>query len=165
MISVWLTPSVEDEAYLQNIINQLAEVYETPVFPPHCTLFSYEKQNNEIVRTLIKMVGQETAPIMVYKSGLKHTDQYWKTVFIELEVHPELAHLQQSIASKIPNSTPYQFLPHISLIYKEMPNEQKENIIRKLSVKKSFKMDKLLVVKTGPIVQEWESIIEVQLYD
>jgi len=96
-------------------------------------------------------------------NGLNHTMNIWKTVFIELEDSPELLDLQQNIVSSIPNLKPYSFEPHISLIYKEMPMEKKEKIIRNLAVRNSYKMDKIIAMKTGPNVDQWEKVMEVSL--
>jgi hypothetical protein len=65
--------------------------------------------------------------------------------------------------SQFPSASPYEFLPHISLIYKEMLEEQKEDIIRNLSVRNSYKMDKIIAMRTGQNVDQWENITEVQL--
>jgi len=163
VISIWLTPAKEDAAYLQNIINELASVYRAPVFSPHMTLFSPVDLNVKELQSVITNVAQEITPLFVTMSGLNQTNNIWKTVFIELEKSPELIQLQQKVVSKIPDPNPYSFLPHISLIYKEMPDEQKEEIIRNLSVRNSYKMDKIITMRTGPNVDQWENITEVQL--
>ena len=163
MISIWLTPAKVDAAYLQNIINELASVYRTLVFSPHMTLFSPVDTNVKELQSVITNVAQKITPLFVTMSGLNHTNNIWKTVFIELEKSPELIQLQQKVVSKIPDPNPYEFLPHISLIYKEMPDEKKEVIIRNLAVRNSYKMDKIIVMRTGPNVDQWENITEVQL--
>lgn len=56
----------------------------------------------------------------------------------------------------------YDFMPHISLIYKEMSTERKKEIIEKLFLKNSYKMDKISVVETGSDVMNWKNIIEIK---
>ena len=163
MISLWLTPSEEDESYLQNIINDLASEYQAPVFSPHLTLYSPTDLSKDVLRDRITSVAERTNKLYVTMNGLNHTMNIWKTVFIELEDSPELLDLQQNIVSSIPNLKPYSFSPHISLIYKEMPMEKKEKIIRNLAVRNSYKMDKIIAMKTGPNVEQWEKVMEVSL--
>ena len=163
MISLWLTPSEEDESYLQNIINDLASEYQAPVFSPHLTLYSPTDLSKDVLRDRITSVAERTNKLYVTMNGLNHTMNIWKTVFIELEDSPELLDLQQNIVSSIPNLKPYSFEPHISLIYKEMPMEKKEKIIRNLAVRNSYKMDKIIAMKTGPNVDQWEKVMEVSL--
>ena len=163
MISIWLTPAKEDAAYLQNIINELTSVYRAPVFSPHMTLLSPVDLNVNELGSVLTNVAQEITPLFVTMSSLNHTNNIWKTVFIEMEESLELVHLQQGLVSQFPSASPYEFLPHISLIYKEMLEEQKEDIIRNLSVRNSYKMDKIIVMRTGPNVDQWEKVLEVKL--
>jgi len=47
LISIWLTPVEEDGNHLQKLIQELAEEYEAPIFPPHCTLYSPSDLNSQ----------------------------------------------------------------------------------------------------------------------
>jgi len=163
VISLWLTPSEDDRAYLQNIINDLASEYQAPVFPPHLTLYSPTNLSKDALKDIIEPITENTQAIFVTMHRLSQTTNIWKTIFIELEGAPDLTQLQQNIISSLSDPNPYFFEPHISLIYKEMPVEQKEEIIRNLTVRNSFKMDKITAVRTGPNVAEWEQVIEVSL--
>jgi 2'-5' RNA ligase len=100
----------------------------------------------------------------VKKSAISHTENIWKTIFIELLGSPELEQLQQAVISQFPKAQPYEFLPHISLLYKEMPDKKKEDIIRNLQVKNSFKMDKIAAVRTGPNVDNWATVVEIPIH-
>lgn len=163
MISIWLTPVAEDTAYLQEIINELSSAYEAPIFAPHMTLYSPTNLSKEALTDIIKPIADDTEKLYVTMSGLARTNTIWKTVFIELESSPEFMQLQQAIVSSLPDPKPYSFEPHISLIYKEMTDEQKEEIIRNLTVRNSYKMDKITAMRTGPNVEEWEHLMEISL--
>ena len=69
--------------------------------------------------------------------------------------------MQQRIVNQFSSAPPYEFLPHISLIYKEMAIELKEEIIQELTVRNSCKMDKIIAMKTGPNVEQWKKVAEV----
>ena len=69
--------------------------------------------------------------------------------------------MQQRIVNQFLSAPPYEFLPHISLIYKEMAIELKEEIIQELTVRNSCKMDKIIAMKTGPNVEQWKKVAEV----
>ena len=164
MISIWLTPAKEDSAYLQEIVNELASEYQAPVFSPHCTLYSpIDLEVNELDKILEK-AGEKLGSLYVTMDKLDHTTNIWKTVFIELEKSLELSNLQHSLVSLIPDPKPYEFLPHISLIYKKMTAEQQEEIIINLAVRNSYKMDRIIAMKTGPDVKHWEKVAEVQFH-
>ena len=42
-----------------------------------------------------------------------------------------------------------------------MTAEQQEEIIHNLAVRNSYKMDRIVAMKTGPDVKHWEKIAEV----
>jgi len=127
------------------------------------TLFSPTDLSKESLIDLLAPIAENTQSLYVTMQGLAHTTNIWKTVFIELEETPELTQIQRSIVSAIPDPNPYYFEPHISLIYKEMTVEEKEEIIRNLAVRNSYKMDKITAMRTGPNVEEWEKVMEVSL--
>jgi len=161
VISIWLTPAEEDAAFLQEIINELAHEFKAPVFSPHMTLMSPVDLNENELHSVLSNVSKEFAPLYVTLAGINHSPNIWKTVFIELEESPELIALQQRIVNQFSSAPPYEFLPHISLIYKEMAIELKEEIIQELTVRNSCKMDKIIAMKTGPNVEQWKKVAEV----
>ena len=164
MISIWLTPAKEDSAYLQEIVNELASEYQAPNFSPHCTLYSPTDLEAHELDKILEKAGEKFGSLYVTMDKLDHTTNIWKTVFIELEKSLELSNLQHSLVSLIPDPKPYEFLPHISLIYKKMTAEQQEEIIINLAVRNSYKMDRIIAMKTGPDVKHWEKIAEVRFH-
>ena len=164
MISIWLTSAKEDSAYLQEIVNELASEYQAPVFSPHCTLYSPTDLEAHELDKILEKAGENFGSLYVTMDKLDHTTNIWKTVFIELEKSLELSNLQHSLVSLIPDPKPYEFLPHISLIYKKMTAEQQEQIIRNLAVRNSYKIDRITAMKTGPDVEHWEKIAEVRFH-
>ena len=164
MTSIWLIPTPEDAQYLQAIINNLAATYQAPVFSPHCTLYSSTDLHPVELKQILERSAEDTISFVVDKEKINHTENIWKTVFIELIRSPELEQLQQAVISQFPEGQPYEFLPHISLIYKKMPGKQKEDIIRNLHVKNYFKMNKIAAIRTEPNVDNWETVVEIPFH-
>ena len=164
MVSIWLIPAPEDAQYLQAIINNLAATYQAPVFNTHCTLYSPTDLPAAEVKKILERSAKNMKSFYVKKATISHTENIWKTIFIELLRSPELEQLQQAVISQFPKGQPYEFLPHISLLYKEIPDKKKEDIIRNLQVKNSFKMDKIAAVRTGPNVDNWATVVEIPFH-
>ena len=53
MISIWLCPDYNNELYLQNVINCLSDIHNSPRFSPHCTLVSGIKSNKHELENII----------------------------------------------------------------------------------------------------------------
>jgi 2'-5' RNA ligase len=164
LVSIWLIPAPEDAQYLQAIINNLADTYQAPVFNTHCTLYSPTDLPAAEVKQILERSAKNMKSFYVEKATISHTENIWKTIFIELLRSPELEQLQQAVISQFPNGQPYEFLPHISLLYKEMSDKKKEDIIRNLQVKNSFKMDKIAAMRTGPNVDNWATVVEIPFH-
>ena len=164
MVSIWLIPAPADAQYLQGIINKLAATYQAPVFNTHCTLYSPTDLPALEIKKILEQSANNMESFYVKKATISHTENIWKTIFIELLRSPELEQLQQAVISQFPNGQPYEFLPHISLLYKEMSDKKKEDIIRNLQVKNSFKMDKIAAVRTGPNVDNWATVVEIPFH-
>ena len=164
MISIWLIPAREDAQYIQVIIDNLSINYQAPVFSPHCTLYSPIDLPKAELKKILERSAKNMKSFYVKNIMISHTEDLWKTIFIELLGSPELEQLQQAVISQFPKAKPYEFLPHISLLYKEMPDKKKDIIIRNLQVKNSFKMDKIAAVQTGPNVDNWEKVVEIPFH-
>ena len=164
MVSIWLIPAPKDAQYIQAIINNLAATYQAPVFDAHCTLYSPTDLPETEVKQILKRSAKNMKSFYVKKSAISHMENIWKTIFIELLGSPELKQLQQAVISQFPKAQPYEFLPHISLLYKEIPDKKKEDIIRNLQVKNSFKMDKIAAMRTGPNVDNWATVVEIPFH-
>ena len=164
MVSIWLIPAPADAQYLQGIINNLAATYQAPVFNTHCTLYSPTDLPALEIKKILEQSANNMESFYVKKATISHTENIWKTIFIELLSSPELEQLQQAVINQFPNGQSYEFLPHISLLYKEIPDKKKEDIIRNLQVKNSFKMDKIAAVRTGPNVDNWATVVEIPFH-
>ena len=164
MISIWLIPAREDAQYIQAIINNLSTNYQAPVFSPHCTLYSSIDLPKAELNKILERSAKNMKSFYVKNIMISHTEDLWKTIFIELLRSSELEQLQQEVISQFQVEQPYKFSPHISLLYKELPDKKKENIIRNLQVKNSFKMDKIAAVRTGPNVDNWETVVEIPFH-
>ena len=164
MISIWLIPAREDAQYIQVIIDNLSINYQAPVFSPHCTLYSPIDLPKAELKKILERSAKNMKSFYVKKTMISHTEYIWKTIFIDLLRSSELEQLHQEVISQFQVEQPYKFSPHISLLYKKIPDKKKEDIIRNLQVKNSFKMDKIAAVRTGPNVDNWETVVEIPFH-
>jgi len=164
LISIWLIPAREDAQYIQVIIDNLSINYQAPVFSPHCTLYSPIDLPKAELKKILERSAKNMKSFYVKNIMISHTEDLWKTIFIELLRSSELEQLQQEVISQFQVEQPYKFSPHISLLYKEISDKIKEDIIRNLQVKNSFKMDKIAAVRTGPNVDNWETVVEIPFH-
>ncbi|MFL3028001.1 MAG: hypothetical protein ACJZ1O_06905 [Candidatus Neomarinimicrobiota bacterium] len=164
MISIWLCPDSKDKLYLQNIINHLSDIHNSVPFFPHCTLLSGIKLNTSELTTILDKSIDNMGPIIVESKRISYTNIFWKTLFIELSVSKDLISLQKNIFKQIKSNIKYKFEPHISLIYKIMPEYIKKEIIHSLHLQNTYKMNKVMAVRTDQNIVDWKIVAERDLY-
>lgn len=171
LLSVWLVPAKNDNVYLGNIINNLGKEYGSPTFDPHLTLFGNINIETEELKEAIDRVSNKIKPFKIKKTAISQSELFFKTVFIEFELNEELKNLFIALSRKTDNRDIATFKPHISLIYKTMPKEEKLKIIEKLDIKDEFLIDKVVVnaPKKGDKdflnIESWRALYEKKLND
>jgi len=151
LLSVWLVPAKDDEAYLSKIITDLGAEYNAPLFTPHLTLFGNIDIGLDKLKNVLNEIFADTKAFAIKKTVIGQSEAFFKTVFIEFELNEKLKKLYLTLAEKTDKKDISTFKPHISLIYKTMPKEEKLRTIEKLNIKDEFLIDKIVVnaPKTG----------------
>ena len=117
MFSIWLVPSMEDSDYLNKIITKLSNIYNTPLFMPHCTLWSKVKLAQSQLCSIIETSIKGIKPFSIKVTGSAYSQSYSKTLFLNLEKNKLIYLLYDRIQNELSNNFHDQFDPHISLIY------------------------------------------------
>lgn len=169
LLSVWLVPKDKDRNYLQNIIQNLAKENSSPSFTPHLTLIPGTNMKlNDLIK-IIDKVFEKTNTFKIQKTKVSQSELFFKTVFIEFELNENLKTLFNNLTEKIDKRSIEDFKPHISLIYKKMPENEKINIINNLSVKNDFVIDKVVINAPGIgqndflDISSWRNVYEKNL--
>ena len=164
MYSIWVTPANKDRQYLSQIIQKLSNTFNTREFHPHCTLWGRVDLSLKHLISVVKYSSQGIVSFTVKRKKIDYSKSYNKTLFIQLHVHKSLSLLQQRIRNELGENYYYQFDPHISLIYKDgMSENEKLNIIGSLTIKNTFKMENIMINKTGDQIEEWKVVYKQKL--
>ncbi len=150
LFSVWLVPEVKDRGYLQNIIDGLAKDYNSPVFIPHMTLAGDVRLSIDEIKSTVEEIFGNTKPFKIKKTRINQSELFFKTVFIEFELDDNLKNLYSLFSEKIKKDGLSTFKPHISLIYKIMPGEEKLKIIEKLNIKDEYTIESVFINAPKP---------------
>jgi hypothetical protein len=148
---LWLVPGEPARAFFRATIQRLAQELNAPVFEPHLTLgFGSPEQVQEI----------DTAAIKLPVSGLAWSEQFTKTLFLRCRLTAPLAQLRSSLGMES-----LGFDPHLSLLYRTMPVEEKESRAATITVPfPSVTFDRVVAVrcpaetKSRDDVEKWEEV-------
>ncbi len=160
MHAIWLTFSKSDREYLKNIIDKISEEHQAPKFEPHITIYGLVDSEISLIETIAKEITLNQNSFLVKKSEILQSDELWKTVFIELKTSQQLESTHKKFKKYFEKISKYEFDPHISLIYKILPIEERIKIINKLNIKKEFVVSKLAIQKFFPDIEKWKIVKE-----
>ena len=163
MYAIWLTFSKNDRDFLKSVIDKISEKYNAPKFEPHITIYGLLNSKMSLIDSVIKEVSQNSNSFLVKKSEILQSDVLWKTVYIELEMNQQLKIIHNSLKKYFEKILKYEFSPHISLIYKILPIEEKIKIINELNIKNEFRVDKIVIQEFSPDIEKWEIIKKYDL--
>lgn len=144
-LSIWLVPQKEDEKYLSEIISDLGIEYDAPLFTPHLTLLGNLNIELNKLKNILDEVFANKKAFSIKKTIINHSEEFFKTIFIEFELNNDLKNLFIEVSNKTDNRDIATFKPHISLIYKTMPVDEKLKIIERLKIKEDFLIDKIYI--------------------
>ena len=162
MFAIWLLPNKEDTQFLETIINNLSQEFNTPKFLPHITVYGLVNTDLSIVEDAVKNSIDEIEPFIVKKSGIGYSDDMWKTLFINITSNTELHLINSKLGNKLDKYVQYEFSPHISLMYKKMKKTEKMKILESLRIKNEFVIKKIAIQKFSKKIHEWKI---VRVYD
>lgn len=163
LISIWLLPSEEDENYFKSIIDDLGQKYQAPSFTPHLTIYGDVTAEPEVAYQATKDSIQEIQPFTLSGDKLNYTDLFFKTVVVEIQENPILTIIYRRLKDKLGQYGEYGLKPHLSLIYKELSEEKKQEIIRGVNVKKDFTVNRIVVAMPGNLEKGWYDIEKWQV--
>ncbi len=148
--AVWLIPAPSDRRWLSKVIQDYAAEYSTPVFEPHVTLYSGEVQSSENLQAIVSESIALAPPITLEVMGLNYTADFFKTGFIAFASVERLSQLSCAIRDRLSAPKEYLLDPHLSLIYKDIPIEQKRLAMLRFIVSvQTITFDTVKVVRPG----------------
>jgi 2'-5' RNA ligase len=147
--SVWLQPDDAARGQFAALIHALAAEFDAPVFEPHITLFAGAGRSPPL-----RTIAADLSSLELTTDGTAHTPQLFKTVFARIVSSQALRALAARSAASGPNS--YVFEPHLSLIYKVLPERTRAQVADKIALPAAFSCDAVcLVVPSGA---GWEDV-------
>ena len=163
MFAVWLLFGKEDTRYLENIIKDLAAQHNSPFFMPHLTVYGLVDTNLETLDNLILESIKDIKPFLVEKYSISYSDDFWKTLFIEIKQNLHLNSINEKLKNGLLKFSDYEFLPHISIVYKKMTQNEQKFIAQNINVKNDFLVSKIVIHEFSNNVEEWKIIKEYDL--
>jgi 2'-5' RNA ligase len=152
--SLWLMPTGEVRQRLAGAILDLSREYAAPAFEPHVTLAGGIVGSVREVAAKMRDLARRIPPFPVRLAEVDGLDDYFRCLFVRVATtHPlmeankagrEAFHLRQQPT----------FMPHLSLLYGDLPSNVKGRIIaslgRRLELEFKVRSLHLYLIKGAP---------------
>ena len=163
MYAIWLLFEKNDNKYLSKIIKNLSEKYDAPQFLPHITTYGIVDAELTTIEKAVRGSINNLKPFVVNKLGEGYSDYFWETLFIEIKPNYELNLINTRLSDRLSRYTNYEFLPHISLVYKKMSSSEKKKIISNMNIKNEFTIASIAIQQFSENVGEWKIVKDFKL--
>ena len=158
MFAVWYLFDKDDEDYLFEIITNLAKKYDAPSFIPHITAYGLLNIDLKTLDDEILESIQGVKSFSVETNTINFSDNLWKTLFVEILPNKHLVKINNNLTKNLSQFSKYEFLPHISLLYKNMEKNQKQFLAESLVMKKNFKIIGMGIQQFSENIKEWKLV-------
>lgn len=160
----WLVPEKETCQKLAQIINSLAKQTQSPPFEPHLTLYFGAYTSHNTVQNIAQELSQATSPIALQVAGIKKTPAIFKSLFIQFLADNNLFDMVNHIEQHLNPPENFHLDPHLSLMYADLSDSQKQTMIDNLTVNlATIVFDSLKLVTPNPVTQDWGDIVGWQI--
>lgn len=159
--TLWLMPKGEVYNRFESLIKKLAKEYGGPIFEPHVTLLGdIEQSEEEVIRKTEQLVlGQKPFPITLKQ--IDYQDYHFRALFVRAEITESLLSLHNRAKEIFGMQDIPSYMPHLSLLYGNYPNELKEKIISEIGREQTaqFEVSSVYLIKGGE-VKDWQIVKE-----
>jgi len=163
MFVIWFLFDESDQEHIFQIIKELSNQYDCPAFIPHITALGLINTEFEEIDKIILNSIKGIKSFFIEKNKLSFSDEFWKTLFIDISPNKNLTEINQKLKKNLLSVQKYDFLPHISLMYKNISKNEKQKLVTSLITKNSFKISRLGILEFSQNIEEWKIIKKYSL--
>ena len=165
---MWLTPSDPLRSTLRSIIRSLAASLDAVEFEPHVTVFC-GPSSEAAARAAAQSIARQFSPIELAADRLDHTETFTKTLFVQFHQSAAARRMFEAASGYSPKSD-YVLNPHLSLLYKKLPEAERSRLCETLDFPTgTYRFDRVRLIETelpiedaGP-VQRWRTIFDAPI--
>jgi len=121
VIAYWLIPAGPVRGFFQGLINDLVRQYEAPSFDPHVTVH-VGSDHADAAESALGEAARVCKSINLKTLEIGHSSEFIKTLFMQFALNTELRQLNEIIRDAAQDSSRYELNPHLSLLYKKIPD-------------------------------------------
>lgn len=124
--SFWLVPAAHEQKFFDSVIRDLAVRFDAPIFESHLTLCDAGPDEDAARRVLSNVQARASYALEI--ESVEVSARFTKTLFVRFRLSDEVNQLRRPISEALGLPKATDFDPHLSLLYKEMSEEKKNDL-------------------------------------
>jgi putative hydrolase of the HAD superfamily len=158
--SLWLIPGGEVCQRLAGTILDLSREYAAPPFEPHVTLAGGIVGRAREVAAKMRDLARGIPPFTVRLTAVDALDEYFRCLFVKVATTHPIMSANKAAREVFSLGKQPAFMPHLSLLYGNLPSSAKERIVASLG--RQFELEfkarslHLYLIKGAP--QGWRAV-------
>jgi 2'-5' RNA ligase len=135
-LMTWLVPTPGPvRHHLLATIHRLAAEHDAPRFQPHITLAATFDAAASSAAMALKPMVAGTPPVDVTFTAFGHEPAYFRSLYLLPEPSAQLTSLHEAAQRTWAAGPGWPFMPHLSLLYSGIPEEQKHPITGTIDIR------------------------------
>jgi len=161
--SIWLLPEQEAYDFFQDIIQVLAESYDSVRFLPHCTLHSFPGVTEpEDLLNSVERLSSGIEKLSIPVKDIRSDNQNYQSLYVQLKYTDELKKIKEECFANRDLKAVENYQPHISLYYGNMQLPEKRELRTKFKsvLPDQVTFNRLAIIKLDEQVENWQRLRE-----
>lgn len=157
--SLFLTPSETDFAFLEAMMRELGATCAASPFEPHVTVYSGSLTDPGLLQRAVTVATVGMAPFFLKITGIGCSTEYFKSLYVEFEESAVVRGIHDRLKRELGEDSGYVLIPHLSLLYCDMPLAGKEAMARRIDLdREEILFGRVKVVAPQNLREEWRDV-------
>ncbi|MBI2096551.1 MAG: 2'-5' RNA ligase family protein [Candidatus Sungbacteria bacterium] len=132
--SLWFVPDSAVLSYYRDIIVKLSNKFQSAAFLPHVTLLgNIEGQPLETILEKTAHLADKLKPLRLEIDGIGYEDFFFRSLYFRVRLTGALLAANQLAQECFYLEDPAPYMPHLSLLYSNLPASEKRGLIPSLA--------------------------------
>lgn|GEM_PF-1468316 len=163
MYAIWFVFEKNDTEYFTKIINELSTKYDAQPFKPHITAYGLVDIDLDELDKIVSNSVQGEKQFIIEKSNVSYSDVFWKTLFVEFHSSKQLEIINKKLTEFLESFSKYEFIPHVSLIYKKMNESEQKKLADTIKIKEKFTVTAMWIQQFHEDIDKWKIVRKYNL--
>jgi len=134
LLMTWLVPAAGPERdWLAATIDRVAAELDAPRFQPHVTLVATIDSPEDLAVRALTSVAAGVPPVELTLAAIGSEKTYFRSLYLRAEPSAQLLALREA-AQRAWVLDPSPYLPHVSLLYSDIPEKDKHSLIARIGI-------------------------------